>query len=90
MNQFRYPWCFTNNNLDNENAVWTSGSKAILEQNSRDIVVDRHDCLTMDVDKDGILDIICLVGAHKGRGLGLNELCKSSFNSRVRTKQHVG
>lgn len=36
--------------------------------------VDRHDCVTMDVNYDGIPDIICGVGADKGEGEGFNEL----------------
>ena len=37
----------------------------------------RHDCLTFDVNKDGLKDIICVVGAFRGQGLGYNELCES-------------
>lgn len=56
--------------------MWQNNSRAILQQNTEDRTVDRHDCVTMDVNKDGEIDIVCLVGAHKGRGLGLNELCE--------------
>jgi len=36
--------------------------------------VDRHDCVHLDVNNDGLEDIVCLVGAKKGRGKGENEL----------------
>jgi len=33
--------------------------------------IDRHDCLVMDVNKDGRDDIICMIGAKQwGSGLG--------------------
>lgn len=60
------PWCF-----DRTSSSWRINHDVKL-QNS----VDRHDCLTLDVDGDGISDILCEVGAKKGRGMGLNELCK--------------
>lgn len=36
--------------------------------------LDRHDCVSMDVNADGITDIICLIGAEKGYGEGFNEI----------------
>jgi hypothetical protein len=36
--------------------------------------IDRHDCVTMDVNKDGAPDILCGVGANKGQGFGYNEV----------------
>lgn len=35
---------------------------------------DRHYCVTMDVNRDGLDDIICNGGAARGTGLGYNEL----------------
>lgn len=41
--------------------------------------VDRHDCVALDVNRDGIDDIICMAGAKNwGKGLAYNELCTSS------------
>lgn len=36
--------------------------------------IDRHDCTTIDVNRDGIMDIICVIGANKGEGEGYTEL----------------
>jgi hypothetical protein len=37
-------------------------------------VIDRHDCAAVDVDGDGIADLICGVGADKGERHGFTEL----------------
>ena len=36
--------------------------------------IDRHYCVTMDVNRDGRDDVLCNVGASKGMGEGFNEL----------------
>ena len=36
--------------------------------------IDRHYCVTMDVNRDGREDVLCNVGASKGVGEGYNEL----------------
>lgn len=46
-------------------------------------VIDRHDCGALDVNKDGLLDIYCLVGANSGRGLGFNELYLTQPNGSI-------
>lgn len=62
-----------------EPGKWERLGKAILdvndELNAEDSnAIDRHDCVTMDVNHDGAEDIICGVGANKGTGYGYNEL----------------
>lgn len=65
------PWC-----LDHETGVWSRPGIAMLDD--FDLLdgkgVDRHDCTTLDVNKDGLVDIICVVGANQGTGAGYNEL----------------
>lgn len=36
--------------------------------------IDRHGCLALDVNGDRVVDMVCLVGANKGKGFGYNEL----------------
>lgn len=36
--------------------------------------IDRHGCTFFDVNKDGLPDIVCGVGANKGEGFGYTEL----------------
>jgi FG-GAP-like repeat len=78
------PWC------DGAPTAWTPGHEAstfgqprclvdgnwILPKNNVTLVKgpDRHYCVTMDVNRDGLDDIICNVGAGRGMGLGANEL----------------
>jgi FG-GAP-like repeat len=54
---------------------------------------DRHFCVTMDVNKDGLDDIICNVGAFQGRGEGYNELFITNLDgsiTRVCNKNETG
>lgn len=44
---------------------------------------DRHYCVTMDVNKDGLDDIICNVGAGSGRGEGYNELFVTNLDGSI-------
>lgn len=59
---------------------WERPKTTILDNNDdlNDIdgpeVIDRHDCGTLDINNDGILDIYCLVGANSGHGEGYNEV----------------
>jgi len=36
--------------------------------------IDRHDCVAIDVNFDGYVDVVCVVGADKGLGEGYTEL----------------
>jgi FG-GAP-like repeat len=44
---------------------------------------DRHYCVTMDVNKDGLDDIICNIGAFQGTGEGYNELFFSNLDGSI-------
>jgi len=69
---YEQPWCY-----DSKRGEWTNTtSKARLATNTRELRIDRHDCVTLDANADGVDDLVCLVGANKGRGLGLQELCE--------------
>lgn len=60
----------------NENGEWEKPFKAVLDQ--RDDLnfggIDRHDCVHLDVNYDGLPDVQCTVGAKEGTGFGYNEL----------------
>ena len=69
------PWC-----LDSDGS-WSKSPVAHLDlmdrKNWRDGPrpgIDRHDCVALDANGDGLEDITCLVGANKGQGVGFNEL----------------
>lgn len=86
------PHCY-NAELDN----WTTPEIAIMDNNDElndlDATpdhIDRHDCTTLDVDKDGLLDIICLVGADKGQGNGYNELYLTQTDGSLQKVKHHG
>lgn len=83
------PWCLVPSkaddtsssvNHDYSNATFTRPRKAVLDVNDAMNAIDgksridRHSCLALDVNYDGLLDIICLVGADKGTGRGFNEV----------------
>jgi hypothetical protein len=55
---------------------WTLNNNTALD--SEDVLnlntIDRHYCVTMDVNRDGRDDVLCNVGASKGKGEGFNEL----------------
>lgn len=46
--------------------------------------IDRHDCVTLDVNRDKLKDIVCVIGADKGRGWGYNELYLSKPDGTLR------
>lgn len=51
--------------------------------------IDRHDCLHLDANHDGAEDIVCVVGANKGKGYGFNELYLTySDGSLVKVMNH--
>lgn len=68
------PWC------QGEDGTWERSNTTKLdfidELNAADGDgrIDRHDCVSCDVDGDDIEDVICSVGANVGRGYGYNEL----------------
>jgi hypothetical protein len=80
----------TNTNFRNyqyQHSTWIPSSTTVLdrqdvlnqqdEQDGRRRTVrnlDRHDCVAVDINADGIPDIICGVGANNGQGLGYNEV----------------
>jgi len=71
-----HPWCY-----DRQDGGWKNSSKAVLEIRYKQFPkgikvdpVDRHDCVTTDVNKDGLVDLVCFVGARKGKGLSHQEL----------------
>ena len=48
---------------------WGQGEKARLpEFNEGSGKVDRHGCAAMDVDQDGLVDLLCTEGAERGKG----------------------
>lgn len=52
--------------------------------------VDRHDCKHLDVNNDGIQDIVCLVGANKAKGFGYNELYLTRSNGTLQKITYHG
>lgn len=68
------PWC------QNPDGSWemsqTTELDFIDEFNAAagDKSIDRHGCAHMDINFDGLEDIICVVGAGKGSGMGYNEV----------------
>lgn len=70
---------------------WRRNDKVVLDQqdalNARDgdVNIDRHACVAMDVNKDGLLDIVCGVGADSGAatGAGYNEVYLTTPRGRL-------
>lgn len=66
--------------IDYSNSAWKQPFLATLDKIDRrnamdgDKRIDRHDCVKVDANYDGLDDIICGVGANKGKGEGFNEL----------------
>jgi hypothetical protein len=66
--------------IDYTHSVWTQPFLTTLDEmdrrndNDGDRSIDRHDCVTVDANHDGVDDIICGVGANKGSGVGYTEL----------------
>jgi FG-GAP-like repeat len=59
---------------------WVRNPLVVLDSNDplNDIdgpnCIDRHDCTAVDVNGDGMKDLVCGVGANKGSGFGYNEV----------------
>ena len=73
---YETPYCFNAGTMN-----WTTPEIAMMDlkdkMNDLDAHppnIDRHDCTTLDVNKDGLPGIVCVVGADKGQGHGYSEL----------------
>ncbi len=80
------PYCY-NSEMNN----WTTPEIAVLDRkddlndlDSHPLNIDRHDCTSLDINKDGLTDIICVVGADKGKGFGYNELYLTQKDGSIR------
>ena len=78
------------------NNTWTLNSNARLDASDalNGGPIDRHYCVTMDVNRDNRTDIICGVGAVLGTGDGYTELYLTQSDGSVqkmlvRTHMHV-
>lgn len=83
--------------IDYTNSVWKQPFLVNLDKIDRrnamdgDKRIDRHDCVKVDANHDGMDDIICGVGANKGKGEGFNELYLGmSHSSNTDRLQKVG
>jgi hypothetical protein len=88
------PWCLRSSgngkktsyeNYDYSGAQFERPRNAVLDVTDplNDIdgttkSIDRHGCTSIDVNLDGIVDIVCGVGADSGKGYGYNELYLTS------------
>jgi hypothetical protein len=52
--------------------------------------IDRHGCTPLDVNDDGVPDIICGVGANKGTGHSYNEVYVTAYQGGNITKVYDG
>ena len=64
------PWC------QQRNGTWTKSETARLQtidDLNADLagskVIDRHGCAHLDINRDGLEDVFCSVGAGKGHGM---------------------
>ncbi|UHD14505.1 FG-GAP repeat domain-containing protein [Thiocapsa bogorovii] len=68
------PWC------QQSDGSWTQPGIAVLDTtDSLNAIdgpdnIDRHDCASLDINDDAFPDLVCVVGANKGEGLGFNEV----------------
>eukprot|EP00934_Nitzschia_sp_Nitz4_P000350 Nitzschia sp. Nitz4//scaffold448_size7865//726//2399//NITZ4_009143-RA/size7865-processed-gene-0.4-mRNA-1//-1//CDS//3329552065//350//frame0 len=82
------PWCF-----DSERQTWSERFIAVLgTMEPRDPVrpnIDRHGCAALDVDEDGLPDLICSTGSNYGTAIGYPELYLTQANgSLTKVLQH--
>ncbi len=90
------PWClvpkdgttsFSNYNF--ANATFVQPKTVVLDVNDANnaqkgrLSLDRHDCIAIDLNKDGVPDIVCAVGALKGTGYGYIEVYLTNANNTV-------
>ncbi|GKZ00492.1 hypothetical protein MPSEU_001001700 [Mayamaea pseudoterrestris] len=68
------PYCYENGSWKMSETVALDKTDALALMDSDAPRIDRHACVGMDVNHDGLLDIICVVGADSGKGTGYNEL----------------
>jgi len=73
------PWC------QKKNGSFVASKTTVLDytdsKNHKDGPrdgIDRHDCATMDINQDGLEDVVCFVGADRGKGNGFSELYLTS------------
>jgi len=68
------PWCLQ------ADGRWTQPRIAVLDRtdalNSPDgrTPIDRHGCVAIDFNDDGVADLVCAIGAQEGKGVGFNEV----------------
>lgn len=81
----------------NTDGTWTMSNTTWLDLrdalNSLDFPnknLDRHSCEHLDVNGDGLEDIVCLIGANKGKGVGYNELYLTRIDGSLRKVPHHG
>jgi len=55
-----------------------------LNENTGRNHIDRHACVHVDVNRDGLPDIACAVGAKQGTGRGYNELYLTNKDGTIR------
>ena len=79
---------FVGHQSDNErpscqqaNGTWIQSHTTVLDRNDTlnpaelsESVIDRHGCAILDVNLDGINDVVCTVGANKGLGMCLSDV----------------
>lgn len=67
------PFCLTDQGWE-RNALIELDRNDALNDVDGPTNLDRHDCTRIDADGDGVLDLVCGVGADKGEGNGFTEL----------------
>ena len=70
---------------------WEEAKKATLSLWNEGGNVDRHGCGVMDVDQDGVVDLICAEGAEGGRGSSFIEVYLTQLDGSLRrVKEETG
>lgn len=75
--------------------VWERSRSVVLDdEDSKSVLsgwryIDRHDCAALDVDGDGVNDIVCVLGANRHKDKGWTELYLTQKNGTVvKVKDH--
>ncbi|GKY98655.1 hypothetical protein MPSEU_000821900 [Mayamaea pseudoterrestris] len=74
------PWCLQ------ADGTWKMSETSVLDTinifNAEigKITMDRHGCTHMDINGDGLEDVICTVGAGQGKGIGYGEVYLTESN----------